>query len=201
MAQINAPVIPNAVMLDRVIGEIQQGLVDNIGWLDAAFGRSQRLTKMVNGKKIITPNVYCGGWNGHGENDYIETSPDSKIGNFAFFEIEDPQTIDAGPWAREIKAPFSLIVWFDLTRVYRDAPDPATNRNTEYLKAQILRVLNGRAGWHLTGGRIVLNRIYERAENIYRGYTLSEIDNQYLMHPYYGMRFDGILEFDELCFE
>ena len=195
MAQINAPVIPNAVMLDRVIGEIQQGLVDNISWLNAAFGRSQRLTKMMNGKKIVTPNVYCGGWNGHGENDYIETSPDSKIGNFAFFEIEDPQTIDAGPWARQIKAPFGLIVWFDLTRVY----NTATNRNTEKLKAQILHVLNGRAGWHLTGGRIIINRIYERPENIYRGYTLSEIDNQFLMHPYAGFRFDGILEYDELC--
>ena len=195
MAQINAPVIPNAVMLDRVIGEIQQGLVDNISWLNAAFGRSQRLTKTMNGKKIVTPNVYCGGWNGHGENDYIETSPDSKIGNFAFFEIEDPQTIDAGPWARQIKAPFGLIVWFDLTRVY----NTATNRNTEKLKAQILHVLNGRAGWHLTGGRIVINRIYERPENIYRGYTLSEIDNQFLMHPYAGFRFDGILEYDELC--
>lgn len=195
MAQINAPVIPNAVMLDRVIGDIQQGLVDNISWLNAAFGRSQRLTKMMNGKKIVTPNVYCGGWNGHGENDYIETSPDSKIGNFAFFEIEDPQTIDAGPWARQIKATFGLIVWFDLTRVY----NTATNRNTEKLKAQILRVLNGRAGWHLTGGRIIINRIYERPENIYRGYTLSEIDNQFLMHPYAGFRFDGILEYDELC--
>ena len=195
MAQINAPVIPNAVMLDRVIGDIQQGLVDNISWLNAAFGRSQRLTKMMNGKKIITPNVYCGGWRGHGENDYIETSPDSKIGNFSFFEIEDPQTIDAGPWARQIKAPFGLIVWFDLTRVY----NTATNRNTEKLKAQILRVLNGRAGWHLSGGRIIINRIYERPENIYRGYTLSEIDNQFLMHPYAGFRFDGILEYDELC--
>lgn len=195
MAQINAPVIPNAVMLDRVIGDIQQGLVDNISWLNAAFGRSQRLTKMMDGKKIVTPNVYCGGWNGHGENDYIETSPDSKIGNFAFFEIEDPQTIDAGPWARQIKAPFGLIVWFDLTRVY----NTATNRNTEKLKAQILHVLNGRAGWHLSGGRIIINRIYERPENIYRGYTLSEIDNQFLMHPYAGFRFDGILEYDELC--
>ena len=195
MEQINAPVIPNAVMLDRVIGDIQQGLVDNISWLNAAFGRSQRLTKMMNGKKIVTPNVYCGGWNGHGENDYIETSPDSKIGNFAFFEIEDPQIIDAGPWARQIKAPFGLIVWFDLTRVY----NTATNRNTEKLKAKILHVLNGRAGWHLSGGRIIINRIYERPENIYRGYTLSEIDNQFLMHPYAGFRFDGILEYDELC--
>lgn len=197
MATINAPVIPDAIMLDRVLGEIQSGLVENISWLDAAFGKAQRLTKMMNGKNIITPNVYCGGWRGHGPNDYIEVSPDSKIGNFSFFEVEDPQTIDAGPWAREVSAPFGLIVWFDLTRVY----GVADNRNTERLKAEILHVLNGRAGWHLTDGRITINRIYERAENIYRGYTLSEIDNQFLMHPFSGFRFEGVLEFNELCFE
>jgi len=194
-SETNAPIINNAVMLDRVIGEIQTALANGLPWLDAAFGRSQRLTKMVNGKKIITPNVYCGNWNGHGPNDYIEVSPDSKIGNFAFFEIDDPQTIDAGPWARQIKAPFGLIVWFDLTRVY-NAPD---NRNTELIKAEILRILSGRSGWYLSQGRITINRIYERAENIYRGYSLSEIDNQFLMHPFAGFRFDGVLEFDELC--
>lgn len=197
MSNTNAPVIQNPIMLDRVIGNIQNGLVDNIPWLDAAFGRSQRLTKMMNGKRIITPNVYCGGWRGHGPDDYIEVSPDSKIGNFSFFEIEDPQTIDATPWIRQITAPFGLIVWFDLKRVYNQYD----NRNTEYLKAQILRVLHGRGGWHLPDGRMVINRIYERAENIYRGYTLSEIDNQFLMHPFAGFRFDGILEFDELCTE
>lgn len=197
MADNNAPVIKNPVMLDKIIGEIQTGLVENIPWLDVAFGRSQRLTKVMNGKRIVTPNVYCGGWNGHGENDYIETSPDSKIGNFSFFEIEDPQTIDGGPWAREITAPFSLIVWFDLRRVYNEAE----NRNTELLKAEILRVLNGRAGWHLTNGRVTVNRIYERAENIYRGYSLSEVDNQFLMHPFDGFRFEGELQFDELCLE
>lgn len=190
-----APIIDNPVMLDRVIGQIQQGLVENISWLDVAFGRAQRLTKNLEGRSIITPNVYCGGWNGHGENDYIEVSPDAKIGNFAFFEVDDPQTIEVSTWIRQITTPFALIVWFDLTRVY-GVPD---NRNTEYLKAQILRVLNGRGGWHLGDGRIVLNQIYERAENIYRGYTLSEIDNQYLMHPFAGFRFEGTLQFDELC--
>ena len=192
-----APVIDNPVMLDRIIGEIQYGLVENVSWLDVAFGRAQRLTKIQEGKRVVTPNVYCGGWNGHGPNDYIEVSPDSKIGNFSFFEIEDPQSITAGPWAREITAPFGLIVWFDLTRVYNSL----SNRNTEKLKADILHVLNGRAGWHLQEGRIAVNRIYERAENIYRGYSLSEIDNQFLMHPYAGFRFDGILEFSELCVE
>ena len=197
MATVNAPIIENPVMLDEIIGEIQTGLIENITWLDAAFGRAQRLSKNINGKRVITPNVYCGGWNGHGPNDYIEVSPDSKIGNFSFFEVDDPQTIDAGPWAREIKALFGLIFWFDLTRVY----NAADNRNTEKLKAEILHVLNGRAGWHLQNGRILVNRIYERAENIYRGYTLTEIDNQFLMHPYAGFRFDGLLEFAELCVE
>lgn len=197
MSNTNAPIIQNPVMLDRVIGEIQKALASGLPWLDAAFGRCQRLTKEMNGKRIVTPNVYCGGWNGHGENDYIEVSPDSKIGNFSFFEVEDPQTIDAGPWAREIKAPFSLIVWFDLTRVYNEA----SNRNTEYIKAQILRLLGGRSGWTLSNGRVTVSRIYERAENIYRGYSLSEIDNQFLMHPFAGFRFEGVLQFAELCWE
>lgn len=190
----NAPVIENPVMLDAVLGQIQSGLIA-IPWLDVAFGRAQRLTKNVRGRRIVTPNVFCGGWNGHGPNDYIEVSPDSKIGNFSFFDIEDPQTIDAGPWDRTVTAPFGLVVWFDLTRVYGEA----SNRNTEYLKAQVLRVLNGREGWHLTSGRVIVSRIYERVENIYRGYTLTEIDNQFLMHPFGGFRIEGTLTFDELC--
>lgn len=197
MATNNAPIIQNPVMLDRVIGEIQTGLVENILWLDVAFGRSQRLTKMLNGKRIITPNVYCGGWNGHGPNDYIEVSPDSKIGNFSFFEIDDPQTLDGGKWTQQYKVPFGLIVWMDLTRVY----NTYSNRNTELLKAEVMRVLNGLTGWHLSDGHLEINRIYERAENIYRGYTLSEIDNQFLMHPYAGFRLDGILVYNEYCFE
>lgn len=196
MAKTNYPVIYNAVMLDKVLGEIQKGLWDNLDWLNVAFGRAQRLTKEQKNKKIITPNVYCGGWNGHGPNDYIEVSPDSKIGNFSFFVTDDPQTIDPGPWARTIKTPFALIVWFNLTRVY----NTPTNRNTEYLKAQVLRVLNGRAGWHLQNGHISVTRIYEQNENIYKGFTLSEIGNQYLMHPYGGFRIEGILEYDELCY-
>ena len=85
----NAPSIENPVMLDAIIADIQKGLVENIDWLDVAFGRAQRLTKMIQGKKVITPNVFCGGWNHHGPNDYIEVSPDSKIGNFSFFEIDE----------------------------------------------------------------------------------------------------------------
>lgn len=183
-------------MVDRIIGKIQEGLAANISWLDVAFGRAQRLIKVIDGKRWITPNVYCGNVVGKGKNDYIEVTPDSHIGNFSFFVLEDPETLKWNPGQQtEFKAPFSLIFWFDLRRVYNSA----TNRNTERLKAEILHVLNGRAGWLLNDGRITINRCWESAQNIYRGFTLDETDNQFLMHPFGGFRFEGVLEFDEIC--
>lgn len=200
----NAPIIPNAVMLDRVLGEVQEGLVSNIKWLDVAFGKAQKLTKKVNDKIIVTPNVYCGGWKGHGVNDYIEVSPDSKLGNFSFFLINDPQEITPDVWDRHYKTPFSLIFWFDLRTIYNSA----VNRDTEHIKAEILQVVNGRKKWRLSLGRIEINRCYEQPENIfrtqqsmryYKGFSMSELDNQFLMHPYCALRFDGYVEYDELC--
>lgn len=187
--------MPNPVLVDAMIAELQQIIVANLPWLDACFGRAQRLTKEVGGKRIVVPNVYCGGWRGHGENDYIEVSPDGKIGSFAFFEVDDPERVD---WnyrqLMDIETPFSLIVWFDCRKAGADG------RDTSKIKNAILSLLNGYTGLTLlNGGRLEINRIYERAENIYRGYTLSEVDNQYLMHPYAGFRFDGVITMRQPC--
>jgi hypothetical protein len=198
MSNANAPVMPAPILVDAMIAELQTILAANLGWLDAAFGRSQKLTrKTASGRTVVVPNVFCGGWNGHGENDYIEVSPDSKIGNFCFFEVNDPEVVE---WEHaglmEIETPFSLIFWFDTRRVFGEA----SNRDTSHLKNDILTLLNGRSGLILrSGGHIQINRIYERAENIYRGYTLSEIDNQYLMHPFAGFRFDGTIKMHQPC--
>lgn len=191
----NAPTIPGAVMLDRVISEIQTGLVDGLSWLDVAFGRAQRIIKVQNGRRLTLPMVFCGGWNGHGENDYIEVGPDKHLGNFAYFEVDDPETIDAGPWARTITSPFSIVFWFDLRTIEDGA------RNIERLKGQVLYLLAGRTGWKLDNGRVSVARVYEHAQNIYRGYSLDEVDAQFLMHPYGGFRIDGVLEFNEICYE
>lgn len=194
---INAPVIPNAVMIDKAIGEIQDNLASGLPWLNAAFGRAQRLArKMPTGKTLYTPHVYCGGWNGHGPNDYIEVMPDAFFGNFCFFTVDDPHQID---WLKNSemtqRVPFSIVFWFDCRTLFNDPQI----RNTEYVKAQILEILNGRAGFLLQSSTIKIERIYERADNIYRGYSHDEIDNQYLMHPYAGFRFEGVMEVDTPC--
>ena len=102
------PIIPNPVLIDRVLGNIQTGLMDNVDWLDVAFGRAQRIAKVIQGKRYYTPNVYAGGTEWRGDNDYIDVSPDANIGNFSFFWIDDPQTVGWVPKEQsEIKAPFS----------------------------------------------------------------------------------------------
>ena len=183
-------------MLDRVLGQIQQGLVNGVQWLDVAFGRAQRIVKQApSGRRYSVPCVYAGGWQNHGSNDYIEVSPDSEIGNFSFFAIDDPQILSVGPGQKQFTTPFGLIVWFDCRRVFGEA----NNRNTELLKADVLRVLNGRSGFALTQGHIETTRIFEQAVNIYRGYSLDEVDNQFLMHPFGGFRIEGTLNYLEVC--
>ena len=37
------------------------------------------------------------------------------------------------------------------------------------------------------------------AENVFKGFSTDEIDNQYLMQPYCGFRFAGKIEIEEDC--
>lgn len=181
------PIISNPELIDRVIGQVQTGLADNLPWLAHAFGRAQRLVKQIKGKRVYTPNVYAGG------KEYIEVSPDARIGCFSFFRVDDPQVYNWSPKIiGSISVNYSLIFWLDLRRI------PGTDgRNVEVVKAEVLKVLNG--GFWLKAGRINVTRIYELSENIYDGYTLDEVDNQYLMHPYAGFRLSGELFIYESC--
>ena len=176
-----------AYLFDRVI----QGLQDALGglsWLNHIFGRSERLVKMKDGMRRYTPNVY------YGKGEYILLTPDNKaLGNYCFFVLEGPQVVSV-PFAasNRVKAPFSLVVWVDMRSVGATYDD----RNTEYLKEQLLKTL--RRAW-LRHGAIELNRVYERAENVFQGYSLDEVDNQYLMSPYAGFRITGEMQIDEEC--
>lgn len=181
------PIKTNPKLFDKVIAEIQQGLADNFLWLNFVFGKAERLVKMINGRKYYTPNLYIG------KNEYESIEPDSGFGNYSFFVLDEPQDVE---WAvgdkTHLTAPFALIVWFDL----RTLPGN-DERNTEYFKQQILQYLNG--GLFMRHGHIRINRIYEKAENIFRGFTLDEIDNQFLMQPFAGFRFEGEMHVATEC--
>lgn len=183
-----APKIENPVLIDRVISHLQDALVNNIGWLDHAFGRSQRLVSLRDAKEYYYPAVYIG------RNEYINVLPGQGLGNRAFFSVDDPQEIEFMQLRYNvIKSPVSLILWYDLSTIFADNKE----YDTEAVKAQVIRVLTNIVMPDAT--RIELTKMYERAENIYKGYSLKEIDTQYLMYPYAGLRIDATLTYREQC--
>lgn len=174
-------------LFDRVIQNLQDAL-GGLSWLTHVFGRSERLVKMADGRKIFFPAVY------YGNNEYIQLLPDNtELGNFVFFILDEPQVVTV-PFAtlNRVKAPFALVAWVDMRTV-----DVATDaRNTEYVKEQLLKTV--RRAW-VKSGSVSVERIYQQAENVFQGYSLDEVDNQYLMAPFAGFRLTGEFVIDEEC--
>ena len=176
-----------AYLFDRVIQGLQDALGD-IAWLNHIFGRSERLVKMKDGMRYYTPNVY------YGKDEYIQLLPDNRdLGNYCFFVMEEPQTVTYPMGIQNrVRAPFSLIVWVDMRTVGATYDD----RNTEQLKEQVLKTI--KRGW-IKHGAVTVEKVYERAENVFQGYSLDEVDNQYLMSPFAGFRLTGEMQIDEEC--
>ncbi len=164
---------------EKVFADIQDSLSANLDWLNNTFGKAERVQKVIRERRYFEPAWWKGG------NDYTLLSPTDTLGNFAFFTIGEPQVTDFEVWGdTQAKAPFSLIVWADLRTIAEQG-----ERNVEALKESILKVLNGQT--HTKHGSYTITRIYERAENVYEGFTLDETKNQFTMHPYVALRFMG----------
>lgn len=180
--------IQSPELFDRCITSLQDGLADKLPWLDHCFGRVERLVKETEGVRRYTPNIYLG------KDEYLLLLPDQGLGNFCYFVMDDGEEVSwsAGDTSR-LTATFSLVVWVDMRTVY----DDDDTRNTEKVKAEVLRVLNGGI-WPRTGA-ITVSSVYTRAENVYQGFTLDEVDNQFLMSPFAGFRFEGTMYVHDVC--
>lgn len=182
------PIKSNPKLFDKAFAQIQTSMGNELLWLDHIFGKAERLVKDINGKRYYTPNVFVGG------NEYYDIEPDDrKLGNYSFFTLDEPQDLTHYVGDRtHLKAPFSLIIWCDMRKA-----GGYDERNTESLKQEILWCLN--EDTHMRHGHFHITRIWEKAENIFKGFTLDEIDNQFLMHPYCGWRFEGIISISTEC--
>ena len=176
------PRITTPYLFDKVIRELQQALKEGLPWLENSFGRVERRVTEVNERRLYVPAIY--------EQDgmYGIMLPDDRLGCYSFFVMHDPQEVlNRMQTEVRIKSPFSLIVWVDMRRVEKKMRMP-DERNTEYIKEQVLSVIETASK---RKGHISINRIYERAENVFDGFSLDEVKNQFLMSPFAGFRFYG----------
>lgn len=192
------------VLLDKILQDMQKSLMNRLKWLNCAFGRAYKLVEhRPDGNKFIYPAMY----NGNGE--YVSLLPNDNFGNFSWFDIYDPQKItEVVQSLPQYTFSGAIIFWYDLSSIYEDE----TVMHTEEVKDEIMRVLTT-PGLITTTGKLVINDIYERFENIYKGYSIEKIynnytykgegiqdvDKQFFMYPYAGIRIEFTLTTRELC--
>lgn len=192
------------VLLDKILQDMQKSLMNRLKWLNRAFGRAYKLVEhRPDGNKFIYPAMY----NGNGE--YVSLLPNDNFGNFSWFDIYDPQKItEVVQSLPQYTFSGAIIFWYDLSSIYEDE----TVMHTEEVKDEIMRVLTT-PGLITTTGKLVINDIYERFENIYKGYSIEkiynnytykgegiqDIDKQFFMYPYAGIRIEFTLTTRELC--
>lgn len=194
----------NPVLLDKVIQDIQKTLSQKLEWLNYAFGRAYKLVEhKSDGSKFIYPAAYVG------NSEYASLLPNDNFGNFCWFDIYDPQEIIAAAQSLpQFVFSGAIVFWFNLDTIFPDADA----MYTEEIKDEIVQVLTG-PGLIKNQGRLTINKIFERFENIYKGYALEKIynnytykgegiqaiDKQFFMHPYAGLRFEFDMITRELC--
>lgn len=176
-------------MLDAALAQVQTVLENQLSWLTTAYGKiEKREVKDPEGRKVVFPSVYAGG------TEYINLLPDEHLGNYSYIEVLDSQAVVWRPRSySEFTADVAIIFWFDFRTVY---PADYQERSVDHVKYEVLSAL---AGSTFPSIRLTITSISERAENIYRGFSASEIETQFLMRPYGGFRLDAKLIYKVLC--
>lgn len=194
----------NPVLLDKVLQDLQKALMIRLKWLNYAFGRAYKLVEHeTDGGKFVYPATY------NGNAEYVSLLPNDNLGNFSWFDIYDPQkitrTVQSLP---QYSFSGAIIFWYDLRTIYQDE----LVLYTEEVKDEIIRTLTT-PGLITTTGRLEITDVYECFENIYKGYSIEKIynnyvyngeniqslDKQFFMFPYAGLRIEFTLTTRELC--
>lgn len=194
----------NPVLLDKVIQDFQEVLPQRIPWLNHVFGRAYRLVSHEpDGGKFVYPAAYTR------NSEYVSLVPNDNFGNFSWFDIYDPQqVITVSQGLPQLTFSGALVFWYNLDSIYLDSE----HNYSEELKDEVLRALTT-PGIIKSQGRLEILRLYERFENIYKGYSLEKIynnyvyqgqsmqamDKQFFMHPYGGLRVEFKLTTREVC--
>lgn len=177
---------------DRLVMAFQTLLATELSWLDKVYGKAERLKELKDKREIVKPAVYVGESLGK---EYISMMPDGNIGSFCWFDFDDDGDVsfNKGSKFSVSKVSFGIVFSFDYRDVY---PSDWGDRTIDNVKSDIL---NAFEGGKITEGSFRLLNFRERVENVYRGYSVREIDNQFAMRPYGVLRVNMEATYRQNC--
>ena len=184
-------------LVDDAISTVNATLLANLTWLDGAYGKIQRMRHVdAKGKETTFPGAYTG-TSANGTNDYINVLPDQKLGNYCYWEVSDPVEYDNINRNFSTSFNFKISFWFDWRDIFGDPAYKAAS--IEQVKLIILNVL---AAAQYTR-QVEAYKVYEDANSIFQNFTNQgyissydhkQIKGQFLMKPYGGLAFSGVIQ-------
>lgn len=185
--------IPDPVLLDRAIANIQQKL-SSITWLSAIYGRAFRFEEQVpEVGRVVYPKSFSGQTLNKRDANYTPLVPNDTLQSYCFFyPIDNDSIVNDWDYSRGsnniFKRDLALIFWVDLQKI-----DPLKNYvHTENLRLDVMNALKG------------LNRLqvknYEdrNFKEVFKEFDFQKMtDRLNLRYPYSGMRFEFSISYDE----
>ena len=182
------PSIDGPVLIDAVLLRFQNILSANLEWLNFAFGKCRKLKKSDKKNTIIYPGIYSGDID-----DYMSLFPDRHIGNFSFFDMDDPDgVVEIDRFNFDHKVRGGLIFHYSFEDIFPNNHENKTEENVKSLVLQVLKKVR------IQNGSFSVLNIVEEAANIYKGYTDQEVQNQFLKRPYGGFRVNLEINYSDI---
>jgi hypothetical protein len=175
LPEVRVPAPSNPTGLELVVKEIQETFARECEWLDLAAGIAAPIPiKAESGRSQRTPMIYTGG------EDYVSAMPDDGIGNFIWFDVES-QKYNRATRQHEVK--LAIILWCKLEDVYPDEEGATAHGLARDMSAVLAKAKRTRS--------VSRFRAYEtEAQKVYKGYWTREVEEQYFMRPYAGLRLE-----------
>src|SRR5574344_1938372 len=164
-------------LFDTSITSIGDSLMKSLHWINTNYGRTERRKTEKLERNKTTSYYYPAKYTGNGE--YINTLPNDTSKNSVFFSVEDAQEFVSTNAYAVLKGRVNAIFWVDLRTIF---PNVELS-NTEEIKDEIIFAFS-------KCPNVQLLNIYEQPDNVFNKYTIKDVPVQFLMFPYYGVRFE-----------
>ncbi len=181
--------IPDPILLDQLIQDIQQDFQANLDWLEYAFGRA----KPFNDNGFIEPRVFYSQTTATKEGEYRDVWPNDFWQSHCFFLTEGPEEYQdyinipksRNVWIR----PISIVFWVNLHRI-----DSTKNYDfSEELKFDVYTRLKQFRHVEVT------NFVDNSATEVFQGFNIQDTDSKNFAYPFTGFRIFANLSGYEPC--
>lgn len=170
--------------IDGAIHSLQSMLASRYDWMSVfhrAYPFVEWNAKQTKGLKV--PKVWLG------EYEYMNILPnDFLVGQAFFFVADDEKVSEVDPqFGADFNTEISLIVWVNTSAI----PDHTTGPSIAWLKKGIVDLMANQKNVQK-----VVSMTDQDAESVFEDWSIDDVDTQYLMLPYAGLKIDMVLRYN-----